>query len=142
MKLDEAAGMAYPRKLVEQIILGLSNPLNRHLVKLVGFDFLPEMRQHFRREVRTWLNELQALRLKPDSQPGSFKLYFDLLFDYPFGGVELQNMRTMMDLIADEYEGARPVKRPEDMVEWLRQFHADLAERLHNGETVLDLIPE
>lgn len=48
----------------------------------------------------------------------------------------------MMDLIADEYESARPVKRPEDMVEWLRQLHADPAKRLHNGETVLDLIPE
>ena len=48
MKLAEAGGMAYPRKLVEQIVLGLSNPLNRHLVKLVGFDFPPD----FRRGVR------------------------------------------------------------------------------------------
>ncbi len=142
MKLDEIGGMAYPRKLVEQIILGLSNPLNRHLVKLVGFDFPPEMRQHFRREVRTWLNELRALRLKPNSRPGSVKLYYDLLFDYPFGGVEIQNMRAIMELIADEYENARPVRPPEEMVEWLRQFHSTLAERLHAGETVLDLIPE
>jgi hypothetical protein len=141
MKLDEVGGMAYPHKLVEQIILGLSNPLNRHLVKLVGFDFPPDTRQHFRREVRTWLNELHALRLKPDSRPASFKLYYDLLFDYPFGGVEIQNMRTMMELIADEYETARPVKGPEEMVEWLRQFHSKLAERLHNGEMVLDLVP-
>jgi len=142
MKLDEATGMAYPRKLVEQIVLGLSNPLNRHLVKLVGFDFPPDTRQHFRREVRTWLNELQALRLKPNSRPGSFKLYYDLLYDYPFGGVELQNMRMMMDLIADEYENVRPARPPEEMVEWLKQFHSRLAERLHNGKAVLDLIPE
>ena len=142
MKLAETGGMAYPRKLVEQIIIGLSNPLNRHLVKLVGFDFPPETRQPFRREVKTWLNELQALRLKPSSRPGSFKLYYDLLFDYPFGGVEVQNMRTIMELIADEYENVRPVKRPEEMVEWLRHFHSQLAERLHNGETVLDLVPE
>src|SRR5215470_14687940 len=88
VKPAKAGGMAYPRKLVEQIILGLSNPLNRHLVKLVGFNFPPEMRRHFRREVKTWLSELQALRLKPNSWPASNKLYFDLLFDYPFGGVE------------------------------------------------------
>jgi hypothetical protein len=142
MKLAEAGGLAYPRKLVEQIVLGLSNPLNRHLVKLVGFDFPPETRQHFRREVRTWLNELQALRLKPHNRPGSFKLYFDLLFEYPFGGVEVQNMRAMMELIADEYENARPLKPPEEMVEWLKQFHTGLAERLHNGGAVLDLIPQ
>jgi hypothetical protein len=28
------------------------------------------------------------------------------------------------------------------LVEWLRDFHTQLAERLHNGEDVLDLIPE
>jgi hypothetical protein len=142
VKLAEASGLAYPRKLVEQFILGPSNPLNRHLVKLVGFDFPPEIRRHFRREVKTWLSELQALRLKPNSRPASFKLYFDLLFDYPFGGVELQNMRTMMDLIAEEYETAEIIKRPEDMVAWLRAFHSRLAERLQRGENVLDLIPE
>ena len=142
MKPAEANGMAYPRKLVEQVILGLANPLNRHLVKLIGFDFPPELRRHFRREVRTWLNELRALRFKPNNRPGSVKFYFDLLFDYPFGGVEVQNMRMMIDLIADEYETARAVKPPEDMVAWLREFHIRLAERLHKGEEVLDLIPD
>ena len=142
MKLDEATALAYPRKLVEQIVLGLSNPLNRHLVKLVGFEFSPETRRHFQREVRNWLNEIQSLRLKPSNRPGSFKFYFDLLFDYPFGGVEVQNMRRLIDLIADEYEDARPTKGPEEMVAWLREFHTRLAERLHRGEDVLDLIPD
>ena len=35
--------MAFPRKMVEQIILGLSNPLNRHLIKLVAFHFPPDV---------------------------------------------------------------------------------------------------
>jgi hypothetical protein len=70
------------------------------------------------------------------------RFYFDLLFDYPFGGVEVQNMRLIMEDIADEYEGARPTKKPEEMVEWLREFHTNLAERFHDGEDVLDLIPE
>jgi hypothetical protein len=142
VKPAQVNGMAYPRKLVEQIILGLANPLNRYLVKLVGFDFPPEMRRHFKRELRTWLNELQTLRLKPNNRPASFKFYFDLLFEYPFGGVEVQNMRTMIDLIADEYESAGTVKPAEDMVAWLREFHTRLAERLQKGEAVLDLIPE
>ncbi len=142
MTLADATVVAYPRKLVEQIVLGLSNPLNRHLVKLVGFDFPPETRRHFQHEVRTWLSELQALRLKPNARPASFKFYFDLLFDYPFGGVETQNMKSMMALIANEYENARPVRQPAEMVEWLREFHLHLAERLHEGEDVLDLIPE
>jgi len=141
MKLDETMEMAYPRKYVENIIIGLEDPLNQHLVKLVGFDFATEQRGHFRREVRTWLAKIQRLRMKPDSRTGSFKFYYDLLFDYPFGGVEIQNMRTMMDLIREEYDLA-PTKSPEELVEWLRQFHTRLADRLHRGQAVLDLVPD
>lgn len=142
MKLDETDVMAYPRKLVEHTILGLQPPLNRHLVKLVAFDFSPELRQHFRREVENWLDEIQVLRFKPNNRTGSTKFYFDLLFEYPFGGVEVQNVRKIMDLTSRQYENARPIKTPEEMVEWLRGFHTELAERLHKGEDVLDLIPE
>lgn len=141
MKLDETMEMAYPRKYVENIIMGLEDPLNEHLVKLVGFDFPTEQRGHFRREVRTWLAKIQRLRMKPDSRTGSFKFYYDLLFDYPFGGVEIQNMRTIMDLISDEYS-VHPTKSPKELAEWLKQFHARLADRLHHGQTVLDLMPD
>jgi hypothetical protein len=142
MKLDETEVMAYPQKLVENTILNLSDPLNEHLVKLVGFYFRDELRGHFRREVRTWLRKIQRLRIKPTNRTGSFKLYFDLLFDYPFGGTEVQNMGLIMDDIADNYPNVRAAKTPEEMVAWLRDFHTRLAERLHNGEDVLDIIPE
>jgi hypothetical protein len=142
MSLEDALTLAYPRKLVEQIILGLYAPINEHLVKLIGFDFSRDLRAHFRRELRNWLRKIQALRFKPSNRTGSFKFYFDLLFDYPFGGVEVRNMRLIMDEIADEYEDVRATKTPEEMVAWLRAFHTELAERLHNGEDVLDLIPE
>jgi hypothetical protein len=141
MKLDETMEMAYPRKYIENIIIGLEDPLNQHLLKLVGFDFPAEQRGHFRREVRTWLAKIQRLRMKPDSRTGSFKFYYDLLFDYPFGGVEVQNMRSMMALIREEY-GLTPAKSPEELVEWLQQFHTRLADRLHHGQTVLDLVPD
>ena len=141
MKLDQTMEMAYPTKYVENIIIGLEDPLNQHLVKLVGFDFATEQRGHFRREVRTWLAKIQRLRMKPDSRTGSFKFYYDLLFDYPFGGVEIQNMRAMMALIGEEY-GLAPAKSPEELVEWLQQFHTRLADRLHRGQAVLDLVPD
>ena len=142
MKLADADVMSFPRKLVEHRLLGLENQLNRHLVKLVAFAFPPELRRHFQKELDSWLYEIQGLRFKPNNRTGSFKFYYDLLFDYPFGGVEVENMRKMMDLIVREYADARTTKRPEEMVEWLRAFHTQLAERLHNGEDVLDLIPE
>jgi hypothetical protein len=142
MKLDQAQILAYPRKLVEHVILGLYDQINVHLVKMVGFDFPPELRQHFRRELRAWLGKIQSLRFKPDRRPGSFKFYFDLLFDYPFGGVEVENMQRVFRQISEDYERAAPIKTPEEMVGWLRDFHTRLAERLHNGEDVLDMLPE
>jgi hypothetical protein len=141
MKLADAHVMSLPKKLVEARLLGLESQLNRHLVKLVAFEFQPELRRHSRREVRTWLDEVQSLRFKPNNRTGSFKFYFDFLFDYPFGGVEVQNMRRILDLVSGEYD-TRPLKSPEEMVEWLRRFHTQLAERLHDGEDVLDMIPE
>ena len=116
MKLDEADVMSLPRKLVEQHLLGLYDPINIHLTKLVAFEFTPELRQHFRRELRSWLRKIQRLRFKPHNRTGSAKFYFDMLFEYPFGGVEARNMRLIMDEIADEYQNARPTKTPEEIV--------------------------
>jgi hypothetical protein len=142
MKLAQTMEMAYPQKVARDIIIGMARPINQHLVKLVGFDFPDELRTHFRRELRNWLDEIQRIRLKPTTRTGSFKFYFDPLFDYPFGGVEVQNMRALIDFISGEYDGIRPVRTPEQLAKWLRGFHTELAQRLHEGETVLDMIPQ
>ena len=31
---------------------------------------------------------------------------------------------------------------PEAMANWLKEFHTKLAQALHNGEAVLDMVPE
>jgi hypothetical protein len=105
-------------------------------------EMAPQSRQHFKRELRNGLNEIQRIRLKPTTRTRSFKFYFDPLFDYPFGGIEVPNMRTLLEFISSEYDDIRPTKSPEGLVEWLREFHAGLAQRLHNGDSVLDMIPE
>jgi hypothetical protein len=71
MKLDETTDMAYPRKYVENIIIGFEDPLNEHLIKLIGFDFSAEQRAHSRREIRTLLadrlhHDEAVLDLVPD----------------------------------------------------------------------------
>jgi len=142
MKIDQLMEMAYPQKVARDIIIGMARPINQHLVKLVGFDFPPQLRDHFRRELRNWLNEIQRIRLKPTTRTGSFRFYFDPLFDYPFGGIEVPNMRALMEFISSEYDEIRSTKSPEELVEWLKGFQTELAQRLHNGEAVLDMIPD
>src|ERR1700756_4203581 len=141
MKLDQIMEMAYPQKIARDIIVGMARPINQHLIKLVGSDFPPQLRDHFRRELKNWLDEIQRIRLKLTTRTGSFKFYFDPMFDYPFGGIEIRNMSALMDFISSEYDEIRPTKSPEDLVAWLRNFHTELAQRLHNGEAVLDMIP-
>ena len=112
MKLDQIMEMAYPQKIARDIIIGMARPINQHLVKLVGFDFPPQLRDHFRRELRNWLDEIQSIRLKPTTRTGSFKFYFDPLFDYPFGGIEAPNMRALMNFIsANTMKSGRPNRR-------------------------------
>jgi hypothetical protein len=48
----------------------------------------------------------------------------------------------MMQLISEQYDDVQPMKSAEELVSWLSEFHTRLAEALHNGETVLDLVPE
>ena len=128
-------------KVARDIIIGMARPINHHLIKLVGFNFPTELREHFKRELKNWLDEIQRIRLKPTTRRGSFRFYFDPLFDYPFGGVEVSNMRGLLEFISSEYEGIRPTKSPEELVEWLKAFHTELAHRLHDAETVLDMVP-
>ena len=82
MNLGETRVMAFPRKMVEQIILGLAHRLNRHLIALTGFELPLETRQRFRRQIKRWLDELQSawsardagrghrVRLLPDGPEG------------------------------------------------------------------------
>ena len=81
-------------------------------------------------------------RMKPTSRTGSVRFYFNHLFDYPFGGNEVHTMRAMMEFISSDYDGIQPTKSPEEVVAWLKEFHTTLAQRLHDGEAVLDLVPE
>jgi hypothetical protein len=142
MKLDEAMEMAYPQKIARDIIIGMARPINQHLVKLFAFHFPADLREHFKRELRNWLDEIQRIRLKPTTRTGSFRFYYDPLFEYPFGGIEVANMRALMTLISSQYDNIEPVETPEKVVEWLKEFHTRLAQRLHDGEAVLDLIPD
>ena len=114
MKIDEILEMEYPQKLAHDIILGIADPITNISSSL--------SRSH-----------LQAY---------AFKFYFDPLFDYPFGGVEIHNTRALMEFISSEYDGIRPTISPEEMAIWLKEFHTKLAQALHNGEAVLDMVPE
>jgi hypothetical protein len=60
--------LAYPRQYVENIIIGLEDPLNQHLVKLVGFGSPVEQRGHFPVQ-GTGLAKIQSPRMRGRTRP-------------------------------------------------------------------------
>jgi hypothetical protein len=133
--------MALSKKVAENRITGLSWPLNKHVLKLLAFQMDDGLRAHFRKEIRTWLRDIQVIRLKPHTKPGTARWYFDLLYDGPFGGVEEQNAAVMCDGIAEDYEGklARNATPVAEVVMRLRAFHEALSAAAASGEPLVGL---
>jgi hypothetical protein len=50
--------------------------------------------------------------------------------------------QALMEFVSSEYDGIRPTISTEEMANWLKEFHTKLAQALHNGEAVLDMVPE
>ena len=50
----------------EQLVSGLEQPINLHLLKLLGCPAGPETRQQWKRELKTWLPRIAAITLKPE----------------------------------------------------------------------------
>jgi hypothetical protein len=79
MKMDETMEMAYPQKLARHITVSIADPIND--ICQASFQFDPQLRHHFRTGLRSGLNKIQRIRLKPNARTGAFKFYFDPLFD-------------------------------------------------------------
>lgn len=62
--------MSIRQKKAEQIVSGLEQPINLHLLKLLGCVAPQEKREHWKRELETWLLRIAAITLKPETRRG------------------------------------------------------------------------
>jgi hypothetical protein len=97
-------------------------------VALPNSETLP----HWRHESLVWLSEIAAIRLKPTNRPANWQFYYRILFDEPFGGVEVQNTTSRLQLIRRQY-GEIADLQPEAVVDHLRTFHQNFAKRCAAG---------
>lgn len=132
--------LAYPRHKAEAIVTGLERPLNRHLLKLMGFDVPERTRKVWRYEIETWLTEIAAIRLRKGNRRLPARDLYDWLYDEPFGGVEVENTEALLRLMARRDKLARNRRSAAEIAADLRALHERLAERLAAGETGMDLI--
>jgi hypothetical protein len=138
---EDLREMSVTRKKAEQIVGGLEQPINLHLLKLLGCQAGPDLRQHWKRELETWLLRIAAISLKPNNTPIPAKLAYQWLYDETFGGSEQRNAEMMLRFLAREYP--RNGADTATVVARLRSVHADLAERIARndpGEDIIDAL--
>jgi hypothetical protein len=91
------------KKKAEQIVGGLEQPINLHLPKLLGCAAGPELRQHWKCELETWLPRIAAVALKLDDTPIPARVAYHWIYDETFGGREQRNVEMMLRFLARDY---------------------------------------
>jgi hypothetical protein len=139
MHLDEitrppsSLGMAYSKRKAEQIVTGLEDPINQHLLKLLAFEGGP--RDHWIAELDAWCSRIGGIVWTRTNRPFDRGFYRRILFDEPAGGVEERNVGGLVDLIARRSDGPlrRNAKDVPTLVRELRSFHDRLADAFGRG---------
>ena len=130
--------MSIRKKKAEQIVSGLEQPINLHLLKLLGCEATPELRRHWKHELETWLLRIAAITLKPEDRPIPAKIVYEWLYDETFGGSEQRNVEMMLRFLAREYP--RNDVDTATIVERLRSIHQQLAQRIAQNDPGEDII--
>jgi len=130
--------MSIKKKKAEQIVGGLEQPINLHLLNLLGCRASPEMRQHWKRELETWLLRIAAITLKPEDTPIPAKVAYQWLYDETFGGSEQRNVEMMLHFLARDYP-RNEVDTP-TIVTHLRSIHEQLAQRIARNDPGTDIV--
>lgn len=131
--------MAFTRQKVQQVIESLEDPINTHVIKLLAFEATALDRGHWQHELKAWFRKISVLRIKPDMRSPSEAWLYDLLYEGPFGGVELQNVRSTMGLLAREGY-VRNGASAEAVLERIQAFYAAMPARLAVGDPAFELI--
>lgn len=136
--------MNIPRDAAIMRIANLEEQINSHLIKLLAFQADDGVRTHWKRELRAWFRRIAAYRLKGKGRsadrPPSAKLYYDHLYEHIFGGHEVQNTTSIINLLIED-EGYTRNNRPiDDVVPRLRTFHQTIAQRMAMAQSFDDLL--
>lgn len=130
--------MSVRKRKAEQIVSSLEQPINLYLLKLLGCTAPPETRQHWKRELETWLLRIAALTLKPNDRPIPARVAYEWLYEETFGGSEQRNVEMMLHFLAREYP--RNDVPTAEIVARLRDIHVQLAQRIARNDPGEDII--
>jgi hypothetical protein len=135
---EDLMEMSVRKRKAEQIVSGLAQPINLHLLKLLGCEADDHTRRHWKRELETWLLLIAAIRLKPDSKRLAARTVFNWLYDETFGGAEQSNTEMMLRFLSRDYP--RNEIDAATVATRLREVHRQLADRIAHSDAGEDII--
>jgi len=126
--------MAYPRKKATFVIESLEDEINYHLIKILCCQVSNETIEHWKEEIRDWLDRIGEIRVKPDMKTFSEKFYFNTLYDYPFGDTGDRNLRRhIRRLERKKYTILKDINHIEIMQK-IKDFHIAFAKLAATGK--------
>ena len=134
--------MSFKKKKAEQIVTGLEQQINLHLLKLLGFIADENIRRHWKHELYVWMLRISSIKLKSDKGPDKAipkEIAYAWLYEEPFGGSELSNVEGSLRLLVKSGYTRNEVSA-EDIAYKLPQIHEQLAERVSRNDSGEDII--
>lgn len=136
MRIDEISGekileMAFPKAVLIRRVESLEDQINQHLIKLFGLSASDETRNHWKAEVVSWFRKIGKMVVKNTNRPLTRDNYFNILFEYPFGGVVEENIESILEEMAEDGY-TRNSDSVASIATKLKSFHQIISEGLAN----------
>jgi hypothetical protein len=146
MRASQIFEMNIPRDRAIAITENLEDQINSHLLKLFGMTADDGTRSHWKAEVRAWFGRLASFRMKnrgkQKGKPLSAKVYYDHLYDHMYGGHEIENISSVLDLLVRDWGYTRNEVPVSEIAPKLRGFHLAISLRMANGQSYEDLLAQ
>lgn len=130
--------MSLKRRKAEQIVTGLEQPINLHLLKLLGCQADDTIRAHWKHELDTWLLRIAAITLKPNDKPIPARVAYEWLYNETFGGSEVRNVEMMLRFLARDYP--RNEVNAATLSKQLQAIHVQLADCIAKNDPGQEII--
>jgi hypothetical protein len=127
-----------PRKKAEQLVTGLEDPLNVHVLKLLALDVPEDTRRVWKRELMTWARRIAAIRLKPDERCLPKDDLYRWLYEEPYGATAAENVAAVLAIEGSDFQ-----RNPLGLDEIVQRHNAvveGLAEHFSRGNPAQEVI--
>lgn len=125
--------MAYNRKKILDVIRGLQNPINEHLIKILKYKDNTNINKHIN-DLETWLYDIQDMDFLKANKKLKSKDYFLVLCEEPMTSVNnIQYIINKEKGKLRKYKDLEKIRTTEEVMILLFELHKIIAKDLANN---------